>query len=95
MSDRQGGARWLESFESQEEYFVFTRPGVTEEAGTRVLDHLESLEGMKGDASEELVAIVQTGRDEGVEKGFSSRGGQAVSDFGDAAEVEAGGITRH
>ena len=37
---------------------MFTRPGVTEEASTRVLDHLESLEGMRGDASEEVVAIV-------------------------------------
>ena len=48
----------VESFESQEEYVVFTRPGVTEEASTRVLDHLESMEGMRGDASEEGVTIV-------------------------------------
>ena len=27
-----------------------------------------------------------------MDKGFSSRGGQAVSDFGDAAEVEVGGL---
>ena len=37
---------------------VFTRPGVSEEASGRVLDHLESMEGMRGDASEEVVAIV-------------------------------------
>ena len=53
-----GRGQVVESFESLEEYFVFTRPGVTEEASTRVLDHLESMEGMRGDASEEVVAIV-------------------------------------
>ena len=37
---------------------VFTRPGVSEEASGRVLDHLESMEGMRGDASEEGVAVV-------------------------------------
>ena len=46
-----------------------------------VLDHLESMKGMRGDASEEGVAVVKVGRDEGVDKGFSSRGGQAVSDL--------------
>ena len=87
-----GRGQVVESFESQEEYVVFTRPGVTEEASTRVLDHLESMEGMRGDASEEGVAVIKTGRDEGVDEGFSSRGGLAVSDFGDAAEVEVGGL---
>jgi hypothetical protein len=53
-----GRGQVVESFESLEEYFVFTRLGVTEEASTRVLDHLESMEGMRGDASEEVVAIV-------------------------------------
>ena len=67
---------------------VVTGPGVGEEAGSRVLNHLESMEGVGGDASEEGVAIIQTGRDEGVDKGFSSRGREAVSEFGDAAEVE-------
>ena len=37
---------------------VFTRPGVSEKVRSRVLDHLESMEGMRGDASEEVVAIV-------------------------------------
>ena len=37
---------------------VFTRPGVSEKVHSRVLDHLESMEGMRGDASEEVVAIV-------------------------------------
>ena len=51
-----------------------------------------SMEGMRGDASEEGVAVVETGGDEGVDEGFSSRGREAVSDFGDAAEVEVGGL---
>ena len=67
---------------------VFTGPGVGEEAGSRVLDHLESMEGMGGDASKEGVAVVEARGDEGMDEGFSSRGGEAVSDFGDAAEVE-------
>ena len=50
------------------------------------------MEGMRGDASDEGVAVVKTGGDEGMDKGFSSRGGEAVSDFGDAAEVEVGGL---
>ena len=93
----------MASFKSQEEGFevdtlfdgepveseenrsdVFTRPGVCEKARSRVLD---SIEGMRGDASEEGVAVIKMGQDEGVDKGFSSRGGQAVSDFGDAEEV--------
>ena len=71
---------------------VFTRPGVSEKVRSRVLDHLESMEGMRGDASEEGIAVIKMGQDEGVDKGFSSREGQAVSDFGDAAEVEVGGL---
>ena len=72
---------------------VFTRLGISEKAFSRVLDHLESMEGMRGDASEEGVAVVKMGRGEGMDKGFSSRcGGQEVSDFGDAAEVEVGGL---
>ena len=67
---------------------VFTGPGVGKEAGSRVLDHLESMEGMGGDASKEGVAVVEARGDEGMDEGFSSRGGEAVSDFGDAAEVE-------
>ena len=67
---------------------VFTGPGVGKEAGSRVLDHLESLEGMGGDASEEGVAVVKAGGDKGMDQGFSSTGGEAVFDFGDAAEVE-------
>ena len=67
---------------------MLTGPGVGEEAGSRVLNHLESMEGVGGDAGEEGVAIVQTGRNEGMDKGFSSRGREAVSEFGDAAEVE-------
>ena len=34
------------------------RMGVSEKGRSRVLDHLESMEGMRGDASEEGVAIV-------------------------------------
>ena len=71
---------------------VFTGPGVGKEAGSRVLDHLESMEGMGGDASEEGVAVVKAGGDEGMDEGFSSRGGEAVSDFGYAAEVKVGGL---
>ena len=103
-----GRGQVVESFEGQEEDFevdalfdgepveseenrsdVFTRPGVCEKARSRVLD---SIEGMRGDASEEGVAVIKMGQDEGVDKGFSSRGGQAVSDFADAAEVEVGGL---
>ena len=57
---------------------VFTRPGMSEKACSRVLDHLESMEGMRGDASEEGVAVVKMGRGEGMDKGFSSRGGQCL-----------------
>ena len=71
---------------------VFTGPGVGKEAGSRVLDQLESMEGMRGDASEEGVAIVEKGGNEGVDEGFGSRGREAVSDFGDAVEVEVGGL---
>ena len=39
---------------------VLTGPGVSEEASSRVLDHLKSMEGMRGDASEEGVAVVKT-----------------------------------
>ena len=39
---------------------VFTGPGVGKEAGSRVLDQLESMAGMRGDASEEGVAIIKT-----------------------------------
>ena len=100
----------VESFEGQEEDFevdalfdgepveseenrsdVFTRPGVCEKARSRVLD---SIEGMRGDASEEGVAVIKMGQDEGVDKGFSSRGGQAVSDFSDAVEVDVRGLDR-
>ena len=62
--------------------------GVGEEAGSRVLNHLKSMEGARGDAGEEGVTVVQTGGDEGVDEGFSSRGGEAVSDFCNVAEVE-------
>ena len=55
---------------------VFTGPGVGEEAGSRVLDHLESMEGMGGDASKEGVAVVEVRGDEGVDEGFSGRGGR-------------------
>ena len=71
---------------------VFTGPGVGEEAGSRVLDHLKSMEGMGSDAGEEGVTVVEAGGDEGVDEGFGSRGREAVSDFGDAAEVEVGGL---
>ena len=67
---------------------VFMGPGVSEAVSRTVLDHLESMEGMRGDASEEGVAVVKTWGDEGVDKGFSGRGVEAVSDFGDAAEVK-------
>ena len=50
------------------------------------------MEGIRGDASEEGVAVVATGGDKGVDEGFSSRGREAVSDFSDAAEVEVGGL---
>ena len=40
---------------------VFMRAGVSKEACSRVLDHLESMEGMRGDASEEGVAVVKAG----------------------------------
>ena len=39
---------------------VFTGPGVSEKASTRVLDLLESMEVKRGDASEEGVAVVKT-----------------------------------
>ena len=39
---------------------MFTGPGVSKEASSRILDHLESMEGMRGDASEEGVTIVKT-----------------------------------
>ena len=39
---------------------VFTRPGVSEEASSRVLDRLESMEGIRGDASEEGAVVVET-----------------------------------
>lgn len=71
---------------------VIAGPGVGKEAGSRVLDQLESMEGLGGDASEKGVAIVEAGGDEGVDEGFGSRGREAVSDFGDAAEVEVGGL---
>ena len=38
---------------------VFTGPGVSEEASSRVLDRLKSMEGMRDDASEEGVAVVE------------------------------------
>ena len=38
---------------------VVTGLGVSKEESSRVLDHLESIEGMRGDASEEGVAIVK------------------------------------
>ena len=38
---------------------VFTGPGVGNEASSRFLDNLESVEGMRGDAGEEGVAIVK------------------------------------
>ena len=67
---------------------VVTGPGVSEQAGGRVLDHLESMEGTGGDAGEEGVAVVEAGGDEGVDEGLSSRGGEAVSDFGDISEMK-------
>ena len=38
---------------------VFTGLGVSKGASSRVLDRLESMEGMRGDASEEGVAVVK------------------------------------
>ena len=67
---------------------MVTGSGVGEEAGSRVLNHLESMEGARGDAGEEGVTVVQTGGDECVDEGFGSGGGEAVSDFSDFAEVE-------
>ena len=67
---------------------VVTGSGVGEEAGSRVLNHLKSMEGARGDAGEEGVTVVETGGDEGVDEGFSSRGGEAVSDFCNVAEVK-------
>ena len=67
---------------------VVTGSGMGEEAGSRILNHLKSMEGAGGDADEEGVTIVQTGGDEGMNEGFSSRGGEAVSDFCNVAEVK-------
>ena len=47
-----------EPVESEENRSDVSRPGVCEKARSRVLDHLESMEGMRGDASEEGVAVV-------------------------------------
>ena len=46
------------------------------------------MEGAGGDAGEEGVTVVQAGGDECMDERLSSRGGEAVSDFGDIAEVE-------
>ena len=77
-----------EPVEREDRCDVVTGLGVGEEAGSRVLNHLKSMEGARGDAGEEGVTIVQTGGDEGVDEGFSSRGGEAVSDFCNVAEVK-------
>lgn len=71
---------------------VVTGPGVSQKAGSRVLNHLESMEGTGGDTSEERVTVVQTGGDEGMDEGFSSREGEAVSYFGYVAEMEVGSL---
>ena len=39
---------------------LFMGLGVSEEASIRVLDRLKSMKGMRGDASEEGLAIVET-----------------------------------
>ena len=67
---------------------VVTGAGVSEEAGSRVLNHLKFMEGAGGDASEEGVTVVQAGGDEGVDEGFGSRWSETVSDFCNVAEVE-------
>ena len=38
------------------------------------------------------VAVVEVGGDEGMDEGLGSRGREAVSDFGNAAKVEVGGL---
>lgn len=42
--------------------------------------------GAGGNATEE--GIIQMGGDEAVDEGFSSRGGEAVSNFSNVAELE-------
>lgn len=50
------------------------------------------MEGAGSDAREEGVAVVQAGGDKGVNEAFSGSGREAVSDFGNVAEMEVGGL---
>ena len=67
---------------------VITGAGVSVKAGSRILNHLKSMEGTGGDASEERVTVIQTRGDEGMDEGFSSREGEAVSYFGYVAKMK-------
>lgn len=53
---------------------MITRPGV-------LLNLLKSMEGVRGNAGEERVTIMERRVDEGVGEGFSSRSGEAVSEY--------------
>lgn len=49
---------------------VFSSSGAGEDSGSRVLDQLKCVGEFGGDTSEESVAIVQTGSDQGMEESF-------------------------
>lgn len=48
------------------------------------------MEGVSRDASEEGIAVVKVGGDECMDGRLSSRGGEAVFDFGSVTEVKVG-----
>ena len=60
--------------------------GLCDDAGGRVLDQLEFMEGLVGEAEEERIAIVQTGGDEAVDGG--GVGGEGGAESVNVAEME-------
>ncbi|KAL7881925.1 hypothetical protein AOLI_G00087740 [Acnodon oligacanthus] len=55
---------------------------MSEELGSRVLDHLELVKRRRANAAKKSAAIVHASRDEGTNRNFSSRLREAWSDFG-------------
>lgn len=56
--------------------------GVSEQASGGVLDTLEFIEGFGREAIEDVAAVIKSGSDECVDKGFSSREGKGGTKSG-------------
>lgn len=70
---------------------VVVGAGTGEKSGGGVLDVLKFIEGGGWEAVEKAVAVVQSGGDEGVCEGFSSRGSEEGTESGDVFQVKKGG----